>query len=80
MVIDQRAPIDPIGKNLSITRKRSREEKLYSVMKRTYRGNLTFFTTVPRVRVKVFMYFVHNLFNLLSLLKKGKIANTIGIH
>ncbi|MCW6157987.1 MAG: hypothetical protein LVQ63_00670 [Thermoplasmatales archaeon] len=47
-----RLPIESIRRNLRITRKRSRGERPYSVMKRTFRGNHTFVTTVPRVRVK----------------------------
>ena len=45
--------IESIRRNLRITRKRSRGERLYSVMKRTFRGGHTFVTTVPRVRVKI---------------------------
>ncbi|MEM4066883.1 MAG: hypothetical protein QXV17_08485 [Candidatus Micrarchaeaceae archaeon] len=41
-------------------------------MKRTSRGDHTFITTVPRVRVKATFYCVgHNLFNLLPFTKKG---------
>ena len=45
-------PIESIRRNLRITRKRSRGERPYSVMKRTFRGGHTFVTTVPRVRLK----------------------------
>ena len=45
-------PIESIRRNLRITGKRSRGERPYSVMKRTFRGGRTFVTTVPRVRVK----------------------------
>ena len=56
-------------------KKRSRGERPYSVMKRTFRGRRTFVTTVPRVRVKaMFMCLGHNLFNLLSLTNRRKIA------
>ncbi|MGC8562926.1 MAG: hypothetical protein ACP5NO_07025 [Thermoplasmata archaeon] len=52
----------------------------YEAMKRTFRGNRTFVTTVPRVRVKgMFMCLGHNLFNLLSLIRRGKIAAAIAI-
>ncbi len=71
-------PIESVRRNLRITRKRSRGERPYSVMKRTFRGNHTFVTTVPRVRVKaMFMCLGHNLFNLLSLVKKGRVAKAI---
>ncbi len=44
-------------------------------MKRAFRGGHTFVTTVSRVRVKaMFMCLGHNLFNLLSLKKREKIA------
>ena len=45
-------PIESIRRNLRITRKKSRGERPYSVMKRTFHGGHTFVTTVPRVRVK----------------------------
>jgi hypothetical protein len=48
------------------------------VMKRTFRGGHTFVTTVPRVRVKsMFMCLGHNLFNLLPLKRRGKIAHAV---
>ncbi|MEM3193009.1 MAG: hypothetical protein QW292_13190 [Candidatus Parvarchaeota archaeon] len=73
-------PIESIRSNLRITRKRSRGERPYSVMKRTFRGDHTFVTTVPRVRVKaMFLCLGHNLFNLLSLMKKGTVANAIAV-
>ncbi|MEM3192783.1 MAG: hypothetical protein QW292_12035, partial [Candidatus Parvarchaeota archaeon] len=37
-------PIESIRRNLKITRKRSRGERPYSVMKRTFRGDHTFVT------------------------------------
>ena len=73
-------PIESIRRNLRITRKRSRGERPYSVMKRTFRGGHTYVTTVPRVRVKaMFMCLGHNLFNLLSLKRRGKIASAIEV-
>ena len=73
-------PIESIRRNLRITRKRSRGERPYSVMKRTFRGGHTYVTTVPRVKVKaMFMCLGHNLFNLLSLTRRGKIATAIVI-
>ena len=45
-------PIESIRRNLRITKKRSRGERPYSVMKRTFHGDHTYVTTVPRVRVK----------------------------
>jgi IS5 family transposase len=73
-------PIESIRRNLRIARKRSRGERPYSVMKRIFRGGHTFVTTVPRVRVKaMFMCLGHNLFNLLSLERRGKIASAIAI-
>ena len=73
-------PTESIRRNLRITRKRSRGERPYSVMKRTFHGNHTFVTTVPRVRVKaMFMCLGHNLFNLLPLTRRGKIATAIAI-
>ncbi len=73
--------IESLRSNLRITRKRSRGERPYSVTKRTFRENHTFVTTVPRVRVKAMsMCLGHNLFILLSLLKKRKVAKAIEIH
>ena len=75
-----RLPIQSIRRNLRITRKRSRGERPYSVMKRTFRGGHTYVTTVPRVRVKaMFMCLGHNLFNSLSLTRRGKIASAIEV-
>ncbi len=66
--------------DVRITRKRSRGERPYSVMKRTFRGSQTYATTVPRVRVKaMFLCLGHNLFNLLSLTRRGKIAAATAI-
>jgi IS5 family transposase len=73
-------PIESIRRNLRITRKRSRGERPYSVMKRTFHGGHTYVTTVPRVRVKaMFLCLGHNLFNLLSLTNRRKIALAIAI-
>ena len=73
-------PIESIRRNLRITGKRSRGERPYSVMKRTFRGGHTFATTVPRVRVKaMFMCLGHNLFNLLFLTRRCKVATAIAI-
>ena len=64
-------PIESIRSDLRITRKRSRGERPYSVLKRTFRGGHTYVTTVPRVRVKaMFLCLGHNLFNLLSLTRR----------
>ena len=66
-------PIESIRRNLRITRKRSRGE-------RTFHGGHTYVTTVPRVRVKaMFLCLGHNLFNLLSLTNRRKIALAIAI-
>ncbi len=47
-------------------------------MKRTFPGNCTLDTKAPKVRVKVmFMCLGHNIFNLLSLTRGGKIAAAI---
>jgi IS5 family transposase len=73
-------PIESIRRNFRITRKRSRGERPYSVMKGTFNGDHTFVTTVPRVRVKaMFMCLGRNLFNLLSLKRRGKIATAIAV-
>ncbi len=70
-----RLPMQSIRRNLRITRKRSRGERPYSIIKRTFHGGHVFVTTIPRVRVKaMFMCLGHNLFNLLSLKRRGKIA------
>ncbi|MCL6002309.1 MAG: hypothetical protein M0Z77_11065 [Thermoplasmatales archaeon] len=66
-------PIESIRRNLRITRKRSRGERPYSVIKMTFHGGHTFVTTIPRVRAEaMFMCLGHNLFNLLSLKKEGE--------
>ena len=63
-----------------IARKHSPEERPYSVMKRTFHGGHTYVTTVPRVRVTaMFPCLGHNLFNLLSLKRRGKIAAAIAV-
>ena len=73
-----RLSIESIRRNLRITRKRSRGERPYSVIKRTFHGGHVFVTTIPRVRVKaMFMCLGHNLFNLLSLKRRGKIAYAV---
>jgi IS5 family transposase len=73
-------PIQSIRRNLRITRKRSRGERPYSVIKRMFHGGHVFVTTVQRVRIKaMFMCLGHNLFNLLSLKRRGKIAQAIEI-
>ena len=55
-----------------ITRKRSRGERPYSVIKRIYYGGHVFVTTVPRVRVKaMFMCLGHNPFQLVVPQKEG---------
>jgi IS5 family transposase len=73
-------PIESIKRNLRITRNRSSGERPYSVMKRTFRGGHAYVTTVPRVRVKaMFMCLGHNLFNLQSLKRRGKIASAIEV-
>ena len=71
-------PMESIRMNLRIASKRSRGERPYSVMKRTFRGGRTFVTTVPRVRVKaMFMCLGHNLFYLLPLTRRRKVAAAI---
>ncbi len=71
-------PIQSIRRNLRITRKRSRGERPYSVIKRIFHGGHVLVTTIPRVRVKaMFMCLGHNIFNLLSLRRRGKIASAI---
>ncbi|EQD78400.1 hypothetical protein B1B_00743, partial [mine drainage metagenome] len=51
-VSDYKLPIESIRRNLGITRKRSRGERPYSVMKGIFHGGHVFVTTVSRVRVK----------------------------
>ena len=73
-------PIESIRRNPRITRKRSRGERPYSVMKKTFRGGHTYVTTVPGVRVKTMLLCLgYNLFNLLSLTNIRKIAAAIAI-
>ncbi|MEM3193163.1 MAG: hypothetical protein QW292_13975 [Candidatus Parvarchaeota archaeon] len=65
-----------IRRNMRITRKMSRGERPYSVLKRTFRGGHTFATTVLRVRAKaMFLCLGQYPFNLLSLMVKSMIAN-----
>ncbi len=73
-----RLSIESIRRNLRITRKRSRRERPYSVIKRIFHGGHVFVTTIPRVRVRaMFVCLTHNLFNLLSLTRRGKIAYVV---
>ena len=75
---EHRLSIESIRRNLRITRKRSRGERPYSVIKRIFHGGHVFVTTIPRVRVKaMFVCLTHNLFNLLSLTRRGKIAYVV---
>ncbi|MEM0159834.1 MAG: hypothetical protein QW393_03705 [Candidatus Micrarchaeaceae archaeon] len=68
-------PTESKRRNLRITRKRSSGERSSSVMKRTFRRDHTFVTTVLRVRVKaMFLCLGHNLLNLLSLMKKCTVS------
>ncbi|MEM4091256.1 MAG: hypothetical protein QXQ46_11060 [Thermoplasmatales archaeon] len=70
-----------IRRNTRITRKILMSKRPYSVIKRTFRGDHTFVTTVPRVRIKaMFLCLGHNLFNVLSLIKKGTVANAIAVN
>lgn len=53
-------------------------ERPYPVIKKIYHDGHVFVTTVPRVRVKaMFVCLGHNLFNLLSLRRRGMITYTI---
>ena len=57
-----RLPVENIRRNMRITRKRSRGERPYSVIKTVFHGGHAFVTTVPRVRFKcMFMCLGHNL-------------------
>jgi len=68
-------PVESIRRNMRITRKRSRGERPYSVIKTIFHGGHVFVTTVPRVRVKcMFMCLGHNLMCMIRMKKKGMIA------
>jgi IS5 family transposase len=68
-------PVESIRRNMRITRKRSRGERPYSVIKTIFHGGHIFVTTVPRVRVKcMFMCLGHNLMCMIRMKKKGMIA------
>ena len=68
-------PIESIRRNLRITRKRSRGERPYSVIKGIFHGGHVFVTTVPRVRVKnMFMCLGHNMICVIRMKNKGIIA------
>jgi len=70
-----RLPVESIRHNMRMTRKRSRGEKQYSVMKTIFNYVHVFVTTVPRVRVKcMFMCLGHNLMCMIRMKKKGMIA------
>lgn len=60
--------VKSIRRNLRISRKRSKGERPYSVIKRIFHGAHVLVTTVIRVRVKaMFMCLAYNLFNFISL-------------
>ncbi len=68
-------PMESIRRNRRITKKRSRGERPYSVIKSIFHGGHVFVTTVSRVRVKnMFMCLGHNLMFLIRLKKKGVVA------
>jgi len=68
-------PVESIRRNMRITRKRSRGERPYSVIKTIFHGGHMFVTTVARVRVKcMFMCLGHNLMCMIRMKKKGMIA------
>ena len=68
-------PIESIRRNIRITRKRSRGERPYSVIKTIFHGGHVFVTTIPRVRVKnMFACLGHNLMCMIRMKKKGVIA------
>ncbi|WP_393971617.1 hypothetical protein OXIME_000187 [Oxyplasma meridianum] len=74
-VKDHKLTIESIRRNLRITRKRSRGERPYSVIKGIFHGGHIFVTTVSRVRVKnMFMCFGHNLICMMRIKKKRSIA------
>ena len=68
-------PIESIRRNIRITRKRSRGERPYSVIKTIFHGGHVFVTTIPRVRVKnMFACLGHNLVCMIGMKKKAVIA------
>ena len=70
-----RLPMESIRRNMRITRKRSRGERPYSVIKTIFHGGHVFVTTIPRVRVKnMFACLGHNLMCMIRMKKKGMIA------
>ncbi len=67
--------IDKIRRNGRTTKKRSPGERPYSVIKNIFNGGHVFVTMIRRVRVKaMFMCLGYNLFTLLSMKNRGKIA------
>jgi len=67
--------VESIRHNMRMTRKRSRGERQYSVMKTIFNGGHVFIKTVPRVRVKcMLMCLGHNLMCIIMMKKKGMIA------
>ncbi|MHB8360150.1 MAG: IS5 family transposase [Thermoplasmataceae archaeon] len=67
--------IDQVRRNLRISRKRSPGERPYSIIKGKFNGDHVYVTMVRRVRVKaMFKCFCYNLFTLMNLKKRGKIA------
>ena len=72
---NNKLPVESIRRNLRITKKRSRGERPYYVMKNIFNGVHVYVTTVIRVRVKnTFMCLAHNLLILVKMEKKGLIA------
>ena len=75
-----RLPVESIRRNMRITRKRSRGERPYSVIKTIFQGGHVFVTTVPRVRVKcMFMGLGHNLMCMIRMKKKKMTARAMEI-
>ena len=67
--------IDQTRRNRRITGKRSPGERPYSIIKGKFNGGHVHVTMVRRVRVKVMVkYLCYNLFMLMNLKKRGKIA------
>ena len=65
-------PVGNIHRNMRITRKRSRGERPYLVIKTIFHGGHVFVTTTPRVRVKcMFMCLGHNLICIIRMKKEG---------
>ena len=68
-------PVENIHRNMRITRKRSKGERPYSVIKTIFHGGHVFVTTIPRVRVKcMFMCLGDNLMCMIRMEKNGIIA------